>query len=79
MSLIFAKIDLDQVTYQANIDCELLDPVPINDIQRIYRAYCAHKHFHSVMPMVPGRFLVPGTEVWGYRDNNQLVALPSCP
>jgi hypothetical protein len=74
MSLIFAKIDLDQVTYQASINCELLNPVPINDIQRIYRAYCAHKHFHSVMPMVPGRFSVPGTEVWGYRDNNQLVA-----
>ena len=74
MSLQFGCIDLDQVTYQADIDCELLDPVPIDHIQRIYKAYCAHKHFHSVIPMVPGRFLVPGTEVWGYRDGNQLVA-----
>lgn len=74
MSLTFARIDLLAVPYQASLDCELLNPVPIADIQRVYRAYCAHKHFHSVMPMVPGRFSVPGTEVWGYRDSDRLVA-----
>ena len=74
MSMTFARIDLEQVTAQADIECELLEPVPVDDILRVYKAYCAHKHFHSVMPMVTGRFFVPGTEVWGYRDNNKLVA-----
>jgi hypothetical protein len=74
MSMMFAYIDLLEITYQSNLDCQLLDPVPVDEIQRIYRAYCAHKNFHSVMPMVPGRFLVPGTEVWGYQDQGKLVA-----
>lgn len=74
MSMIFGRIDLRRTTYGSDIASELLNPVPLTDIHRIYRAYCAHKHFHSVMPMIPGRFLVPGTEVWGYRDQGQLVA-----
>jgi hypothetical protein len=74
MSMLFAYIDLSEITYQANLDCKLLDPVPVDDIQRVYQAYCAHKNFHSVMPMVSGRFFVPGTEVWGYHDQDKLVA-----
>jgi len=74
MSLTFGRIDLEQVTYQSDIEYERLYPVPLDDVLRVYRAYCAHKHFHSVMPMVPGRFSVPGTEVWGYRDQGRLVA-----
>lgn len=74
MSLTFACVDLSKVTYQVSLEHELLDPVPVDDVLRIYRAYCAHKHFHSVMPMIPGRFSVPGTEVWGYRDQGRLVA-----
>lgn len=74
MSLTFGCIDLQQTTFISDTESELLNPVPLADIQRIYRAYCAHKHFHSVMPMIPGRFSVPGTETWGYRDQGQLVA-----
>ena len=74
MTMTFAVIDLDKVTYTADIECELLNPVPIDDCVKIYKSYCAHKHFHSVMPMIAGRFLVSGTEVWGYRDNHKLVA-----
>jgi len=74
MSMTFARINLDAVTYQANLEHELLNPVPVDDVLRVYRAYCTHKNFHSVMPMVPGRFFVPGTEVWGYREQGVLVA-----
>lgn len=70
----FARIDLTKTTYTASIDCCILDPVPVEDLQRVYREYCRHKNFHSVMPMIPGRFLVPGTEVFGYYDQQQLVA-----
>jgi len=78
MSMTFARIDLDKTQYQVSLDHQLLDPVPVDDVLRVYRAYCAHKNFHSVMPMIPGRFLVPGTEVWGYQDNNKLVAWSMC-
>jgi hypothetical protein len=74
MSMTFACIDLADVTYQADLKAELLNPVPVDEVVQVYKAYCVHKHFYSVMPMVPGRFLVPGTEVWGYRDNGRLVA-----
>jgi hypothetical protein len=74
MSMTFARIDLDEISYQVSLDHKLLDPVPVDDVLQVYRAYCAHKNFHSVMPMVPGRFFVPGTEVWGYYDNHKLVA-----
>lgn len=74
MSMTFGRICLHKTTYVNDIEPELLVPVPVKEINRIYRAYCAHKHFRSVMPMIHGRFLVPGTEVWGYRDQGQLVA-----
>jgi hypothetical protein len=74
MSMMFARIDLDKITYQVNLEYELLDPIPVGDMQQVYQAYCAHRKFNSVIPMIPGRFNIPGTEVWGYRDNNKLVA-----
>jgi hypothetical protein len=74
MSWQFARIDLQSTTYQRELDAQLLDPVPINTVLRIYRDYCAHRHFQSVMPMIPGRLTAPGTEVWGYHDQGNLVA-----
>jgi len=74
MALTFACIDLSKVTYKADLEYELLDPVPINDVLRVYQDYCAYKNFSSVLPMIPGRFFVPGTEIWGYRDAGNLVA-----
>jgi hypothetical protein len=70
----FGRINLEQTQYVSDLDWQYLDPPPVNDIQRVYRDYCLHKHFHSVMPMVAGRFSVPGTEIIGYRQNTRLVA-----
>jgi hypothetical protein len=70
----FGRIDLAATTYQADIDYQYLDPVPIDAVLAVYRDYCAHKHFQSVMPMIPGRLTAPGTEIIGYHDNNRLVA-----
>ena len=74
MSWQFGRIDLQRTGYAVELDWELLDPVPINDVLRVYRDYCAHKHFLSVMPMIPGRLTAPGTEIIGYRQHDQLVA-----
>lgn len=74
MSMTFGRIDLGQTNYTASLDYQMLDPVPIEELQRVYRAYCAHRGFHSVIPMVPGRFAVPGTEVFGYYGDRGLMA-----
>ena len=74
MSWQFGRINLEATSYARELDAELLDPVPVNDVLRVYRDYCAHRHFQSVMPMIPGRLTAPNTEIWGYRHHDELVA-----
>ena len=74
MSWQFGRIDLRATQYQCDLAWEVLDPVPVNDCQRIYHEYCAHKHFLSVMPMIAGRLTAPDTEIIGYRSRERLVA-----
>jgi len=70
----FGRINLQSTSYNNYANCRQLDPVPVDDLQRIYRDYCLHKHFQSVIPMVAGRFTAPNTEVFGYYDQDRLVA-----
>jgi len=70
----FGRINLANTCYTADLNGHVMDPVPVPELQRVYRDYCAHKNFLSVMPMIPGRFTVPGTEIIGYHDHGQLVA-----
>ena len=74
MSCQFGRIRLEVTNYVIELDHEMLDPVPIDDVLRVYRDYCTHKHFQSVMPMLPGRLTAPDTEIVGYRDHDRLVA-----
>ena len=74
MSWQFGRIDLQETHYVSDLDWCLLRPVPVNDVQRVYRDYCLHKHFQSVMPLVPGRLTDANTELIGYYDRDQLVA-----
>ena len=74
MSMTFGRINLGKIQYTAKLEHKMLNPVPVQDLQRVYRAYCTHRSFHSVIPMVPGRFLVPGTEVFGYYGDYGLMA-----
>lgn len=74
MSWQFGRIDLAKTTYTNELDWWLLNPVPVSEVQRVYRDYCAHKNFQSVMPMLPGRITAPNTEIIGYHDQGRLVA-----
>lgn len=73
-SMKFGRVDLANTTYTVTLEAHLLDPVPIDEVNRVYKEYCLYKNFESVMPMVPGRFLVPGTEVFGYYQQGKLIA-----
>lgn len=70
----FGRVDLTKTTYGITLPAQPLNPVPIDEIQRVYQEYCRYKKFQSVMPMIAGRFAVPGTEVFGYYQDNKLIA-----
>lgn len=74
MSWQFGRIDLRKTHYQPSANWVLLDPPPVAELLRIYRDYCRHKHFLSVIPMMPERFTESGTDMIGYRHQGKLVA-----
>jgi hypothetical protein len=74
MSWQFGRINLVITNYQVDLAWKILDPVPVADVLRVYRDYCTHKHFHSVIPMIPGRLTASQTEIIGYQDQDRLVA-----
>lgn len=74
MSWQFGRICLAHTNYAIDLESEILDPVPVHDVVRVYHDYCRHKNFKSVMPMIPGRLTAADTEIVGYRDQGRLVA-----
>lgn len=74
MSYQFARINLEQTTYTPTVSWKYIIELDIPVLQNIYKIYCAHKHFASVMPLFDSQFTDPGTDVIGYYDNEELVA-----
>lgn len=77
MSYQFARIDLERTSYTATVDwryIEQRDSNTLAQLDAIYRTYCIHKHFGSVMPMFHSRYLDPMADIIGYYDRNTLVA-----
>jgi hypothetical protein len=74
MSWQFGRINLCKTDYTACGDWIMLKTPPVDELLRIYRDYCRHKHFLSVIPMVPERFTEAGTDVIGYQHQGKLVA-----
>ena len=76
MSYEFARIDLAQTQYTESVTWNYLSKSDymIGKCQEIYRAYCAHKQFTSVMPMFPARLRDPMADVLGYYSGGNLVA-----
>ena len=74
MTYQFARIVLDQTSYQPQVDWEYLLEPNITQLRDIYRTYCIYKHFASVMPLFDSQFTDPATDVIGYREAGELVA-----
>lgn len=70
----FGRIDLTKTDYVVDLDAHLLSTIPIDDINQVYKQYCLYKNFESVMPMIPGRFSISNTEVFGYYNQDKLIA-----
>jgi hypothetical protein len=74
MSWQFGRINLAKTHYKPNTDWVLFQDPPVSKLLAIYKDYCRHKRFLSVVPMIPERFTESGTDVIGYQDQGCLVA-----
>ena len=74
MTYQFARIVLDQTSYQPQVAWEYLREPNTAQLRDIYRTYCIYKHFASVMPLFDSQFTDPATDVIGYREHGELVA-----
>ena len=74
MTYQYARIRLQETTYQPTVAWEYLREPNIAVLKDIYRTYCIYKHFASVMPLFDSQFTDPNTDVIGYRENSELVA-----
>jgi hypothetical protein len=74
MTYQFARICLEQTTYTPTVDWKFLTDPDIPVLKDIYRIYCIHKRFTSVMPLFDSQFTDPSTDVVGYYEDQQLVA-----
>ena len=74
MTYQFARINLNQTTYQPTVDWHYITKPDMAVLQDIYRTYCIYKHFASVMPLFDSQFTDPNTDIIGYQEQGQLVA-----
>jgi hypothetical protein len=74
MTYQFARIDLSKTDYTESVKWQYLRMPDITLLNNIYREYCVHKRFASVMPMFDSRYLDSATDVIGYYDGTELVA-----
>lgn len=76
MTYEFARIDLSQTNYTAEVDWAYLVPTEehITQLTNIYQQYCRYKKFKSVMPLFAGKLTDPMTDIIGYYDHQELVA-----
>jgi hypothetical protein len=72
----FARINLAQTNYTESVPWAFLSKTDwqIEKCQEIYRSYCVHKKFDSVMPIFTSRFRDPMSDVIGYWHNGNMVA-----
>jgi hypothetical protein len=77
MTYQFARIDLDKTNYEPTVEWQYINSREhemLNNLDHIYKTYCTHKQFASVMPMFHSRYLDPMADIIGYYDSGKLVA-----
>lgn len=70
----FGRINLAKTNYkQMDRYIIFIDP-PVERLQKIYQQYCQYKKFDSVMPLFASQLLDESSDVFGYYNNDKLVA-----
>ena len=72
--MIFCRINLSQTNYNLADNWDYINNPDLDVLNLIYRKYCQHKKFDSVMPIFDSQYTDPATDIIGYSHNNNLVA-----
>lgn len=74
----FSRIDLSKTNYSPLSQAFIMSMAERDDrmdnLKEIYRKYCLHKQFESVMPLFEGMIFDKYTDVIGYYPNHKLTA-----
>lgn len=72
----YSRINLSRTNYaleRPNFDAKLMTNFDAHGLQMIYRDYCLHKKFPSVMPLFIEEFHYPQSTLIGYTYKDKLV------
>lgn len=69
----FCRIDLSKTNYSKLENWQMYGE-SVEEYNRIYREYCAHKNFESVMPIFDSQYTDPNREMICYYDDENFVA-----
>jgi hypothetical protein len=71
----YCRINLSKTDYTELPSCRLLRNPCLDQLNLIYKQYCRHKQFDSVMPIFKNDYCSINTEVLGYHNaQGELVA-----
>jgi len=77
----YARINLSETDYDINsinIDARRLRDPDSEELESIYDAYVKYKKFPSVMPLFKEEYSYHQSDVFGYYDEDKLVAFTLC-
>ena len=73
----YTRINLSKTNYDKSklkLDARIISNPDPAELEKIYDTYVKYKKFSSVMPLFAEEYLYPQAEVFGYYDNNVVVA-----
>lgn len=70
----YCRIDLSKTNYSLDDTCKLIINPDIDQLKAIYHTYCSYKNFASVVPLFEYQFTNVDSFIFGYYDNEKLVA-----
>ena len=73
--MIYARIRLQATDYTADsVTWNYIQDPNVDQLNSIYRRYCEHKKFQSVMPIFASEYTDPRNDIIGYWQDQELVA-----
>ena len=72
----YARIDLSKTNYKVlpENQFKILRQWNYDELMQVFSKYCAYKKFRSVLPLWYEDFASENTKVFGYYQNNKLIA-----
>jgi len=75
----FCRLDLSKTFYKEYPEASRLTGITdLAQFEEIYKKYCRHKKFDSVMPLFLSQFQDPANDLHVYYDQDQIVAWSLC-